>query len=287
MSEVRAKEELGIERLRNSVTFSIEMVGPEEASTFLEDNIYNRKLSNRNLSALTQAMGLNHWKFNGDPIRISKKGELLDGQHRLTAIISANVRLPFVIIRGLQEGVFDTIDTNQKRTATDVFNITGEKDPAGLAAALRFIDLIDNGYSTNHLSNMQIQELLHKHPDLRISVDFIRNFKASNKDKRHAFDALEIPKRTLCGYHYLFTQKDAVLADEFFRKLLTGESINSDEPVYLLRNLLIATRSPQRIMKYPARYVAAVICKAWNHTRQGTRTGKLMLGHSEEFPRIM
>jgi hypothetical protein len=266
MSNATAHAAFGLDQLQSSISFAIETIDSSKAKQMLATNTNNRPLNERNLTKIANAMRLNHWEFNGDPIRISEDGDLLDGQHRLSAIVQVDAALPFAVIRGLSPAVFHTIDTNQPRTAADVFAINGEDNASSLVSALRFVDLATHNYHTNRHSNIQMEIMLEEHPRIRDSVAYIKGFKAT---------ALKVPARVLYGYHYLMSAKDSTLADAFFAKLLTGENVSADEPVYVLRNTLIANATRKRSAAFSAKYIAAIVCKAWNHTRQGRRIAQL------------
>jgi hypothetical protein len=55
------------------------------------------------------------WKYNGDSIRISKEGVLLDGQNRLLAAQKAHVDLVCDLVVGLDDDTFNTIDQGRVR----------------------------------------------------------------------------------------------------------------------------------------------------------------------------
>jgi len=284
-AEMQHPVEYVVEMLRSRISFAIETIDAPKAKKMLATNTNNRPLNERNLTKIANAMRLNHWEFNGDPIRLSEDGDLLDGQHRLSAIIQVDAALPFAVIRGLKPSVFHTIDTNQPRTATDVFAINGEDNASSLVAALRFVDLAIHSYHTNRHSNIQMEIMLEEHPRIRDSVAYIQGFKTT---------ALKVPARVLYGYHYLMSAKDSTLADAFFAKLLTGENVMANEPVFVLRNTLIANATRRRSTAFTAKYIAAILCKAWNFTRRGRAIlvlkwqGERPQGeHREKFPKVL
>ncbi len=273
-----------LDQLRGSISFTIENIDSAKAGRMLATNTNNRPVNRANLAKIASAMRLGHWEFNGDPIRISDTGDLLDGQHRLSALIQVDTAYPFAVIRGLKSGVFHTLDTGQPRTAADVFSINGEDESSSLVSGLRFMDLATHGYKTNRLSNIQMEILLAEHPRIRDSVTYIKSFKPT---------ALRIPARVLFGYHYLMSAKDADLADDFFAKLLTGENVRATEPVYVLRNALIANASRKHSSFLTGKYIAAIVCKAWNFTRRG-RTVQVLKWQGEgqgirreKFPQVL
>lgn len=57
-----------------------------------------------------------NWKYNGDSIRVSKEGVLLDGQNRLLAAKEAKINLTCDLVVGLDKDVFFTIDKGRVRS---------------------------------------------------------------------------------------------------------------------------------------------------------------------------
>jgi hypothetical protein len=74
------------------------------------------------------------WRFNGAPIVIDADGALIDGQHRLEALAATDVKLPFLVVVGVDPVVFETIDDGAKRSVADVLGIEGRKNTALLAS---------------------------------------------------------------------------------------------------------------------------------------------------------
>ena len=69
------------------VQVSIELLGPEESQTLLDHGVKNRPLSKAHVGLLDTAMTREHFKFTHQAIGINARGELFDGQHRLTAVV--------------------------------------------------------------------------------------------------------------------------------------------------------------------------------------------------------
>ena len=83
--------------------------GPDDANRILTESHYQRKHSPGTVSKYARDMKASKWEFNGAPIRYNGEDqghpELLDGQHRLRAVIEANMVMPFVVIMGIQKPV--------------------------------------------------------------------------------------------------------------------------------------------------------------------------------------
>jgi hypothetical protein len=105
-----------------------ELITPILASAYLQFNTSNRPLSSHKVKYYSSQMKEGKWKFNGDTIRFSDDNRLIDGQHRLAAIIESGVAQEMLVTRGLDANVFDTIDNGLTRRASDVLSIEGVKN---------------------------------------------------------------------------------------------------------------------------------------------------------------
>jgi len=104
------------------------------------------------------AMIEGEWLYNGEAIKFDRDGRLVDGQHRLEAVVKANKPIAFLVIRGLDPEVFKTIDTGKKRSAGDVLAIKGVKNPNAVGAAMRLLHrtLADEFGLKKRISNTQL-----------------------------------------------------------------------------------------------------------------------------------
>src|SRR4051794_2644385 len=92
-------------------------VTPEIAREWLESNHNNRPLRGDNVKALARDMRNDDWRLVGDPIRIDRLGNLIDGQHRLAAVVDSGVTIPFYVATGLEPEDKRVIDAGIKRRA--------------------------------------------------------------------------------------------------------------------------------------------------------------------------
>jgi len=75
----------------------------------LKRNAMNRPLSKSHVDKLSDSLLRGEWVMNGDAIRISKCGILIDGQHRLSAVVKSGVSIETIVIDGLDLQSFHTI----------------------------------------------------------------------------------------------------------------------------------------------------------------------------------
>lgn len=90
-------------------------VTPQLAAEFLEKNANNRSLSNAVVEHYAMQMRSGKWIANGETIKFGSNGELVDGQHRLQAIIQSGVTVTMVVVTGVPEGSKETIDVGKVR----------------------------------------------------------------------------------------------------------------------------------------------------------------------------
>ena len=72
-----------------TITVNQETITPELAAEFLKKNKSNRPLSSKHVIALAGSIERGEWMFTGESIKFSESDTLLDGQHRLSAIVMA------------------------------------------------------------------------------------------------------------------------------------------------------------------------------------------------------
>jgi hypothetical protein len=254
-------------------------ISPIAAAVMLESNTANRPITEASVSAIIKEIKGGRWKVNGDMIRITKSGRILDGQHRLTAVVRAGIAIDTWIMYDVPPDVFDTIDVGKRRSAGDTLGCKGQKNSYRLAAALIMIDKYMTGRMEKSVqySNTEIEELLLKYPDAP-------NYLVTSSAKR----GLLLPS-LMDSLYYLFSQRDNALADLFLERILKGAGLQEGEPWYVLREKLLAdSLSKARLSKA---YIFALCVHAWNHTRSGNKIKILRLHEKEtgkliEFPLI-
>lgn len=83
-----------------------EIITPEMAREYLKFNTENyRSLSKDRVISYAGDMKNGEWQMNGEAIKFDETGKLIDGQHRLHAIIRAGVPVEMLVVRGVQESV--------------------------------------------------------------------------------------------------------------------------------------------------------------------------------------
>lgn len=118
--------------LANGWHVDIAEVTPASASEMLEKNDGNRKARRSAVATYASLMDAGKWMCSPDGIIIAKSGRLLQGQHRLMAVVASGCTVQMVIWREVDENVFSVLDRGLKRT---LFDAIGEERRLTEAAA--------------------------------------------------------------------------------------------------------------------------------------------------------
>ena len=120
---------------------SVVTMTPEAALGFLSGNTNNRKKRGWWVQALSAAIKRGEWVTTHQGIAVSKSGVVLDGQHRLCAIVESGISVDILVVTDVPDDAFRVIDNGIKRSISD---LTGM--PKRTAEACRFFGtLIYNG----------------------------------------------------------------------------------------------------------------------------------------------
>lgn len=229
------------------------LIGPEQAKEFLKHNTKNRSVKERNVRYLSEQMKNGYWQVNGDAIRISETGVILDGQHRLHAIIKSRKEIPTLLIEGLKDDVFKTIDTGSRRSKSDVLKMCGHSYANQLSGSLPVVDAFLHGNLTNIFGNVlpvgnnEILELLDKYIEIKEYLRYVH--------------IKILPSRVSLSFSYLFGLISREKSETFFDQIEKGEGLTASDPVYHLRARLIENACT--INKYSFKFVCALVIKTW------------------------
>jgi hypothetical protein len=253
----------------------VETITPKLAEKWMAANTGNRPLRRALVGRYAEVIRRGQWELNGESIKFDEDGKLLDGQHRLAAIVEANKAVKSYIVRDLPRKVFDTLDNGEKRTGADVFSLRGEKNGATLASAIRLLLVYKEygGFQRNQktafITTRDLIEGVEKYPKLRESVDFIRSY-------RNLYTILAPSPASFL--HYIFAEIDRREADNFFSSLASGAGLAEGSLLLNLRNKLID------MIRHTGqgRVETIAICiKAWNAHTTAMKFKKLRMGEAQ------
>jgi hypothetical protein len=262
-------------------------ISPKLASEYLEKNTNNRPVSQTHVDRLAKDMSLDRWKQDGSPIKFSETGALLDGQHRLRAIIKSGVSVLMLIVTGLDPDSFVTMDSGRRRSTSDALHIKGEQYYTILAPAINsMVEYLNNGTIGRKGFSCTTQELIDAFdaaPGLRESAREVASVKGKQGVEKGTQKIL-ISLGQMTALHYLFSEKDRNLANEFINGICFGFDYSKRPAFHKLRERLIGNQMSKA--KLPKEYIAAICVKCWNAERKGVDVAQTRFSETEDFPVI-
>lgn len=260
-------------------------IQPEAAGTILrERNIDNRDPIPAQLAVLQHAVETNNFSLTGDTIKFNWEQKGIDLQHRLTACERGGKPIRTLVVYGVAPFVFKDLDQHGHRPLSQVLKIEKEENPTELGGTLNFLHyfaatgIVARGRARSlALTNTELLAGRQKFPGIRNSVAFAVEHKKAAK----RFTGPNL----LATLHWIFTQADRDLTDEFLLSVLDNSVPRGSRwaPVAILASLLEDNLNPRRSLHGMLTQVYTI--KAWNALREGKRVERLRWGQKEKFPR--
>lgn len=252
------------------VKTELRLVTPSVAREMLKRNRNNRRLKKTNVTKLRKEIRANNWVFDGMPIRFDKSGNLLDGQHRLTALIEENKSLMFLIVSGIGSHAFKVMDTGSMRNGVDALAIEGVEYSQTINSAIRTIIKLRSGSFVSAAagsapSNTDIVKFYNENK--------ILSELASSTNKLTSNFNSVLSASSILALAFVFRGKNVNDADVFMSKLCTGLGLDEGSPILTLRNILIKDKLSDKKMTLKLKY--HYIFKAWNYFRKGKKVSAL------------
>lgn len=98
----------------------VETITPEMATQYLSFNTKNRSIRRQEVEAYARAIKSGAFVTTHQGIAFDDEGNLIDGQHRLMAIVSAGAPVQMMVTRGVPSNAMQIIDRGSSRTMRDV-----------------------------------------------------------------------------------------------------------------------------------------------------------------------
>lgn len=234
---------------------------PILAEILIYRNPENRPRRTSNLQNLIRTIVDGDYEFNGEPMIISDTGDLNDGQHRCIAVLEAGRSIKTLFVFGVSRSSRFTVDMGAARTNGDFFamdKIPYHNQVSAVASILWQIEhhgrpATGSGFRP---TKPQVRQMFQEHPDIIESVKAVPSKGA----------ALSGGLTTLALCHYLIAKKNNDGADHFIKKLVTGEMLPTNDPIYICRERLHADYR-ERDERFRLVEKIELIFHAWNAHR--------------------
>lgn len=161
----------------------IETIDADMARKYLEHNMVNRHINHERVLAYKDELINGSWELNGESIKFNSDGEMIDGQHRLSAIIESGIPMTTVVTYGIDTEI-SSIDRGRPRSLRDSLIIGGMStdivSSASIAAAKLHYDI---QRSKRLVSDISIKNFIEYYKDDLQKINVILSRRAHKKNK--------------------------------------------------------------------------------------------------------
>lgn len=137
--------------IRNGWIVSIELVTPQMAEIYLEKNSINRRVRPGVVRRYATTMANDKWMLTPESVCFDTSEVLLNGQHRLKAIVESGCSVAMMIVRGVDRACFPAFDRGANRSYSDALGIDKR-----LAEISRLAAVIAGGKWSKNLADFQV-----------------------------------------------------------------------------------------------------------------------------------
>lgn len=276
---------------------AIVTIDPEMAQKHLKSNhMKQRNLSPSLVTHYAQQMKAGQWLLNGEPIIFDNDGNLLDGQHRLHSIIKSGVSCEMLVVSGVDQDSFITINGGKSRSMANVMAISGITNYTAVSScvhgamnyrrALKTTKFIKNDKGESIKTEMGGSLSSYIRPS---KTDVLNEYKKHSEEYQKACRIASKCKHlanmsafsTIAALALIDGSKPEFV-DGFFDSLSKGLFDNENAPEYRLRTRLEQNRAARH--KMTNNHLVLLIAKAWNYYATERECKILRINSEAAFP---
>lgn len=270
----------------------VETIDVDMAKTLLELNRpyqvgvedTNRRVRKERVEELAGYIAAGEWMCTNQGIGISVDDELVDGQHRLLALLQVaetnpDVTIDSLVVWNLPSGVKNAVDIGGARRPGDFLGMKGVASANNVAAALRLLHCYDEipydyqAWVRYKASPAHLVGLLGKYGNLHDAYLLGRG-------------AMRItsPSSMTAAITIIGRDRPELDLERFLHPLRTGANLGIGSPILALRTQCENNlRLKKRITGVT---LLGLILRSVNHWIEGNRSQHIVFNESQPFPRL-
>lgn len=239
---------------------SVIAVSPETAGRWLSRNENNRKIRALTVAKYARDMAAGDWRITGESVKFDEAGNLLDGQHRLAAIVKAGVTVRLIVMRGIPAEAQRVMDTGRGRTASDALRMKGNAHTSMLAAAAKLaigVEMCAKDPGKADVTHAEVERFVSDNP-LLITACEVASAVARKSD---------CPPAVVAYTWFVLAQINRPQATAFWTASAEKVGLSAGDPVIALTNRFAEARRNREVLT--KRIYLSLIYRAWNARRAG------------------
>lgn len=179
--------------------------------------------------AYARDMVSGNWRMTHQGIAFNEQGQLSDGQHRMMAVVIANVPVKMMASTGLDNEASKVVDTGRGRRPSDFLGIGGQRNAGRLIARANAIDTLLRGSNTTVKTSTEVID----------STEFYKKglqWSVSKFPSGKGVGSAAVQAALAFVYEAKPDFVEAVA-----QKLATGAGLEAGDPILTLRNHVLNT----------------------------------------------
>lgn len=182
-----------------------------------------------------------------------------------------------IVVRGVPNNSFGTIDIGLRRSAGDAFTILGSKNSRMIAGATY---LYLQAKTRKAISGFEKPSIQDQERVLNIDFDMWQRCGSTVASLQHTKRKIVIPSMA-CFFLFVTGRTNKEKSDDFFQTIIGN---GSNKTIQLLRNRLEENAISKA--KLPVRYILALYIKTWNAFLIEENIKTLRWSEAELFPEM-
>ncbi len=200
-----------------------ELITPVKAQEYLDNNVGNRPISQVQVRRFVDLLHEGSWRVDAGTISFDRNNILIDGQHRLSAIVEAGIGAQAWVQRGCASDTKYVIDTGRPRTRQQILSMDGVQNAAlinGAVALVMQYELSGRLGNANAGRNTTVRKFEHLETHQRHNED-PEAWQEAARLSAPSYRALKghLGPTPLATMAYLMLRQDAARAFDFFEQL--------------------------------------------------------------------
>ena len=260
-------------------------LSPAIGRELVDINVNFRNIRTPRIRELADAITRGEWEVNGETIKFSPKGELIDGFHRCHAVVLADRAVIVLAVFGVKS--YNNIDTGASRPLADILKIKGYPDVKTLSTTCT--------WAWKLTEEKTMVDFWHKRPTHPQSLRFLsKHQKVLQSEQGRASRCrqfLPVPTMASFLFHLRMNGYKESRSDVFVKGLADGIGLEEGDALLAVRNRLIRNKGEVSVRRMKGIEILAVLIKGWNFWVEG-RYSKVLswrgVGEGkEDFPTLI
>lgn len=209
-------------------TAKFELITPKRAEYYLSlvNPERQRRVSAATVESYAAAMRAGQWLIADQGISISQSGELINGQHRMRAIIMSGVAVEMLVVTGLPDESIDVTDRGGARTVAQQLKLRhGFQHASQIVPIARMIGVfVGLPHTRRHSVHQAMTVISHYSSEIEYIIG------TPGPDKTYA----KTPIMAAAAFAMHAKDCGSEIA-EFYRQYITGEGLTQSMPSFILR----------------------------------------------------